>query len=161
MNGVFLDTNVLIDFLLGRGSAKDVSRLLALCQERDLLVMVSNLSLKDVFYLVEKTIKAQARADHGGMLSEADAAAARQIAWSCVKSVGEFAKVVGSTYAEYREACLLEPLHDDFEDDLVVSCAIHYGADVLVTSDERLITHAPVACLTPSDAVLAIEALQG
>lgn len=158
MRSVFLDTNVLVDFMLGRGTAGEVSELLALCAERQIAVLASNLSLKDVFYLVGGFIKDQVRADHGGTLPEPDALAAREIAWACVESVGEFADIVGSARAEYREACLLKPLHPDFEDNLIVSCAKHFGADVLVTSDDQLIRHAPIACLTPRDATLAIRA---
>ena len=41
----------------------------------------------------------------------------------------------------------------DFEDDLVVATALGNGIDLLVSNDAQLIKHAPIACLTSSDAV--------
>lgn len=156
--GVLLDTNVLIDYALGRepqGGA--CTELLGELIRRDKTVFVAAVSLKDLFYVVENYIKRQARADHGGALLPGDAAAATRIAWGCVERMLDIAMVPNLGYAECREACMLRGVHGDFEDDLVVAAALHMGADCLITSDERLMRHAPVACLTPQDALTLLR----
>lgn len=42
-------------------------------------------------------------------------------------------------------------IHEDFEDCLVLATAQRAKADVLVTSDEALLRHAPVAALSVDD----------
>ena len=161
MRSVFLDTNVLVDFELGRGAARDCADLFALCEAHDIPLAVSVLSLKDVFYLVQAGIKRQSRTDHAGALPQADALAAQEIAWACVRNIDDFATIIGATRPEYREACLLRSLHSDLEDNLVVACALHCGADLFVTSDEDLLRHCPIAALTPHDALLRVQAALG
>ena len=161
MRSVFLDTNVLVDFELGRGAARDCAKLFALCETHDIPLAVSVLSLKDVFFLVQSSIKRQSRADHAGTVPQADAIAAREIAWACVRHIDDLATVVGTARPEYRQACLLRPLHSDLEDNLVVACALHCGADLFVTSDEDLLRHCPIAALTPHDALLRVQAALG
>lgn len=120
---------------------------------RDKTVFVAAVSLKDLFYVA----KQQARADHGGGLLPGDAAAATRIAWGCVERMLDIALVPNLGYAEGREALLLQNVHGDFEDNLVVAAALHMGADCLVTSDGRLMKHAPIACLTPQDALALLK----
>lgn len=69
----------------------------------------------------------------------------------------DIALVPNLGYAEGREALLLQNVHGDFEDNLVVAAALHMGADCLVTSDGRLMKHAPIACLTPQDALALLK----
>ena len=158
LEGVLLDTNVLIDYALGREPQGGVcAELLEELVRGDKTVYVAAVSLKDLFYVVENYITRQARADHGGVLLPGDAAAATRIAWSCVERMLDIALVPNLGYAECREACMLRGVHGDFEDDLVVAAALHLGADCLVTSDERLMRHAPIACLAPQDALVLLR----
>lgn len=158
LEGVLLDTNVLIDYSLGREPHSGVcTELLGELVLRGKTVFVAAVSLKDLFYVVENYIKRQARADHGGTLLPGDAAAATRIAWGCVERMLEIALVPNLGHAECREAFMLRGVHGDFEDDLVVAAALHVGADCLITSDERLMRHAPVACLAPQDALTLLK----
>ena len=49
-------------------------------------------------------------------------------------------------------------LHADFEDDLVIAAALRAKADYLVTNDEGLLRHCPVAALDARDMVALLEA---
>ena len=156
--GVLLDTNVLIDYASGlepqSGTCMELLEEL-ICGDKT--VFVAAVSLKDLFYVVENYIKRQARADHGGALLPGDAAAATRIAWGCVERILDVAMVPNLGHTECREAFVLRGVHGDFEDYLVVAAALHVGADCLITSDERLMRHAPVTCLTPQDALTLLR----
>ena len=43
-------------------------------------------------------------------------------------------------------------LHSDYEDDLIIAAAIRAQADLLVTNDVKLRSHAPVAAMSVEDA---------
>ena len=49
-------------------------------------------------------------------------------------------------------------VHADFEDNLVVAAAQRAKADFLITNDEQLLKHAPVAALSVADAIKVLEA---
>ena len=66
--------------------------------------------------------------------------------------------VVPVGQAECYDAFTLRALHEDFEDDLVVAAARQVGADFLVTGDDKLRRHAPIACLSPSGLESLLEA---
>ena len=65
---------------------------------------------------------------------------------------------VGSDESDLWTACGLCNLHNDLEDNLIVAAAQRSNATYLITSDELLIKHAPVAALTPSDALTLLQA---
>lgn len=149
MYSIIVDTNVLVDYYLGRepGSTA-LARMLELCLGTHAL-HVSPLSLKDVYYLVGTILKRQARQDHG-TLSEPNARACGDIAWSCVQHATKTFIVTSIGATECLDAFVCRSLHEDFEDDLVLAAARSIRADFLVTSDEKLIQHSPVAALTPA-----------
>lgn len=129
---VMLDTNVLLGYYLGREpGCKAATELLSILYQRETVPYASSLSLKDLFYLLSMTLKRMARQGTGGPLSESDAAAARRIAWTCVR------KTIGGC--------------------LQFAAAREVKVDYLVTSDENLVLHAPVACLAPKDALKILE----
>lgn len=43
-------------------------------------------------------------------------------------------------------------LHSDYEDDLIIAAAMRAKADLLVTNDVKLCSHAPVAAMSVEDA---------
>ena len=91
-------------------------------------------------------------------LAQADAKACGEIAWSCVQHAMGFALVVNTGNKECLDARVLRSLHDDFEDNLVAASARSAQADFLVTGDDRLLAHSPVAALSPQDMVNLLEA---
>ena len=51
-------------------------------------------------------------------------------------------------------------LHEDYEDNLVVAAAQRAHADCLVTNDQNLLEHSPVAALSCADALAYLQALE-
>jgi len=92
-----------------------------------------------------------------GVLSESMARAANEIAWACIRQLVENAIILPTGRAESLYALVLRPLHDDFEANLVASTARSANIDFLVSNDEQLVKHSPVACLTSSDAITLLE----
>ncbi len=148
MYRILLDTIVLVDYYLGREPGCGAcSSIIALSQGTHALY-VASLTLKDVYYLVGATLKRLQRAERG-TLTESDAAACNQIAWSCVRHAMDFAIVANVGKNECLDAFVCRSVHDDFEDDLVLASARAVDADFLVTGDERLALHSPVGALSP------------
>lgn len=163
MYKIMLDTNVLVDFLLGRepgcSACKQIIALSDPCQHA---LYTASTSMKDAYYLVRAGLMRQERLESGSV-SEGQAHAASEIAWACVRQLMDTALVIAVGQSECLSAMTLRVLHDDFEDDLVLAAAREADVDFLVTSDAQLVKHAAVACLQPADmaALLAREAEGG
>lgn len=157
MHKILLDTNVLVDYYLGRepGCAALV-RMIASSQEANALY-VSSLSLKDVYYLVGATLKRAARME-AGTLSEEDELACNEIAWACVKHALDTFIVAGIGRQECLDAFVCRSVHGDFEDNLVLATGRAARVDFLVTGDETLLRHSPLAALAPTDMASLLEA---
>jgi predicted nucleic acid-binding protein len=157
MRKIMLDTNVVVDYLLGREpGCSDCAKILAMHAAAEVVACVSALTLKDAYYLVSMQLKRMER-QASGNLSEHRAQAANEIAWACVRQLVENTVTLPTGRAESLYALVLRPLHGDFEDDLVVATALGANVDYLVSNDERLVGHSPIACLTSSDARALLE----
>lgn len=158
MRKVMLDTNVVVDYLMGREpGCSDAARILAMHAACEHAVYVSALSLKDAYFLVSMQLKRMERLASGN-LSEQMAKAANEVAWSCVRQIIENTIVLSTGRAESLQALVLRASHADFEDDLVVATALGNGIDLLVSNDAELVKHAPIACLSSSDAIAFLTA---
>ena len=160
MYKIVLDTNVVVDYLMGRETACSDCKQLILAHEAGRhAVYVSALSLKDAFFLVSMQLKRMERRATGD-LSDAMAKAAKDVAWACVQQLVDCLLVVPVGRGESFRALAYRSVHDDFGDDLIVAAALHAGADYLVTNDETLLKHAPIACLSSADMLAMLEAEQ-
>lgn len=158
MRKVLFDTNVLVDYLLGREpGCTACKRIIAMSEPGQYALYATSLSLKDAYYLVSRNLRRMERLASGSV-SEGMARAVSETAWACVRQLVDMVLVVPVGRNECLDAFTLRPLHGDFEDNLVVASAREIGADYLVTGDERLLKRAPVACLRPQDLVLLLEA---
>lgn len=157
MYRILLDTNVLVDYYLGRepGCSACVS-IINLAQDTHPLYATA-LSLKDVYYLVGATLKRAQRMAQGE-LTQSDARACNEIAWGCVRHAMDITLVAGTGRNECLDALVLRSLHDDFGDNLVAAAARSVQADFIVTGDERLRAHSPVAALSPQDMAALLDA---
>lgn len=157
MRKIMLDTNVIVDYLMGRKpGCTDCAKLIASHKACETAVYVSTLTLKDAFYLVSMQLKRMER-QASGELSEGMAHAANEVAWACVRQLIESILVVPTGRAESLQALVLRSVHEDFEDDLLVATALSANVDFLVSNDEALVKHAPIACLTSHDAIALLE----
>ena len=73
------------------------------------------------------------------------ACAAGEVAWSCLSVMDEIATAVACDQADVWMARKQRCLHEDYEDNLVVAAAQRACADCLVTNDQNLLKHSPVA----------------
>lgn len=153
---LLLDTNIWLDYFLGWRDMSPTSRRLvelALNQGCTLAYAVS--SAKDVFYIVTSEHKRLERAAEGSLGK--GAVAANAAAWGCVNALQEMACAVPLDHTDVWMASKQRVLHADFEDDLIIVAALRAKADYLVTNDEGLLRHCPVAALDARDMVALLE----
>ena len=128
---VFLDTNVLLDFVLGREPWRNDAA--CLLQEshraRKMKAYVASLSLKDVYFTASK------------MKSEPLARQAVRMLMECCEIVEVGART-----------CLiaLDGPEPDFEDGLIAAAATECGADVIVSRDVTAFARLSVPKTSPS-----------
>ena len=147
---VLLDTNVWLDAYDGnRLGSKRANELIDCCEKAGVELLYAAESVKDVYYLISASLKRQARKD-GGALSESQAKAVSAYAFACVANMDEIATAVGMDSSDIW-------LATDFEDNLVLAAARRAKADCLVTNDDALLRHAPVAALSVDDALALME----
>lgn len=152
---LLLDTNTWLDIEYGDGGGWP-SAFVRASRSVNARMGIASHSLKDVYYLLQRRLKMLDR-QMGNIPPERSAAAARIAAWAAVDHILEVAEVVGSDYADAAIAVKHRSIHDDYEDDLVIAAAMRMNADLLVTSDQDLLKHSPVAALSPQDAVHWLE----
>lgn len=155
---IVLDTNVWLDaFLPERACRSIVPQLINRALQLDVTLLYPVHIVPDVFYLSFIDVKRLLR---GQASDELVAQAARTTAWEYVNAMRQMATAVGADGSDVWLASEWERLHDDMEDNLVLAAARRARADYVVTSDQRLLSHAAragVAAISPDDmlAVLA------
>lgn len=149
MNAIVLDTCILLDNYLGnRPNAKASRALIDFCLAERIPLLYSAASIGSVAYLIENALKTQTR-ESGTGIDESTGLAARRAASACIESLQLIATAVGVDDSDIWLARKYQSLHDDFEDNLVLAAVERSKADFLVTSDEKLIKHAPCAAFDP------------
>lgn len=149
---LLVDTNVWLDYLLGRQGAPSATALLEKALRRDDALAITPTIAKDVFFLVGAAIKGSLRAD-GLAVTDQMAAAANEVAWSCLRTVQSHSIMVGMGFGEHLEAMALRSRHANYEDDLLLAIAQTDAIDYLVTNDKRLLGNAVAPTLTPQEYV--------
>ena len=153
MNGLLLDTNVWLDYLMpDRAGHSEAFRLVDFAARTEMPLLIAAHSLKDLYYLFWQIGKARNR-DEGKLTPEAASESAREAAWAATALIAEHATVIGSDASDAWLALKLKGAHLDYEDDLVIAAALRAEPRFLVTSDRTLIAHSPVATVTPGDAL--------
>ena len=151
-NVVVVDTNVWLDYLFGaRPGNKAAMYMLSQARRIDASLVIPPHCLSTVFFLFQQELKAKNRKD-GKLSPEQAALSAREAAWSAVDLIMEFAAVGPSDHADALMAVKHRSLHGDFEDNLVISCAMRTNARLLVTNDVKLLRHSPIAAMNAKDA---------
>ena len=148
---VLLDTNVWLDAFDGaRPRSRAANELIDLCVSKGIDLLYAVGTAKDVYYLVGASLKGQARTAVP-TLSEGQAGAISAYAAACVANTDEIATAVGADSSDVWLARKYRRIHADFENCMVLAAAQRAKADYLVTSDEALLRHAPVAALSVED----------
>ena len=148
---VLLDTNVWLDAFDGaRPRSRAANELIDFCVSKGIDLLYAVGTAKDVYYLVGASLKGQARTAVP-TLSEGQAGAISAYAAACVANMDEIATAVGADSSDVWLARKYQRIHTDFEGCMVLAAAQRAKADYLVTSDEALLRHAPVAALSVED----------
>ena len=154
---ILVDTNVWLDYYaLNRAGGAEAAELLGFAFSHGIKLLYQADIIKDVFYLVSATTKRIAREEKGA-LSPSDATAANEFAWSAVNHMRENAFAISIGQSDVWYAAKMRSVHGDFEDNLVLAAARRAKADCLVTNDDALLRHAPVAALSVDDALALME----
>ncbi len=157
MNELILDTNVWLDYHLSpRPAHADAVALVKGCIECDIPLLIAAHSLKDFWYLLWQAGKSLNISDRE-LSPETASRLAKEVAWAATAQIADLATVVGSDASDTWLALKMRQSHDDYEDNLVVAAALRSDARLLVTSDQDLIAHCPVAAATPKDALTFLD----
>lgn len=159
-NLVLLHTNVwLDDFIPSRTRHDVVRRMVDRLIRSDVTLLFAMTSTKDVYYALASYFKGEVRRS-GEALTDAAAYAANEAAWGSLQLMGRIATPVGVDMSDYWVASHLKHVHHDYEDNLVVAAAQRAQADCLVTSDEALLRHAPLAAYSPEDMLRYMDCVE-
>ena len=74
-----------------------------------------------------------------------------------VRALWEFAALVPADQSDFVAGRYFHQVHPDLEDDFILAATSRAEADYLVTNDKRLLSHAPVAALTPTDMLTLLK----
>lgn len=155
---LLLDSNVWIDlFASDRPGRENAQALVSWAVDREVDLLYAAISIKDVYYLLEEREKLRMRAT-GKEITPASAAAINEYAWGCIRAMEEIATVVPVDQSDIWIATKYRSFHGDFEDNLLLAAVERSKADFLVTSDEILLRHAPVATVVPGDLLKLVTA---
>jgi len=132
---VFLDTNVLIDFLTARGSFGPNARaIVRMCNgSNSLRGCFSSLSACNIVYILRNQF-------------------ASELLRNQVLALGSILEMIDTRAAEVKAA--LAGADSDFEDAVQRICAENNGADVIVTRDKDGFVNATIPVMTPVEFLL-------
>lgn len=155
---IVIDTNVWLDFYLpGRAGGEIAAAAIEAAYRQNVIMLYTTAQAKDIFFLAGTNLKALERAKSGS-LSPTSVTAINAMCWGILDNMDEFAAIAGSDATDMWLAKKYRGLHSDFEDNLVLAAAERAHADLVVTNDEKLLMHAPVAAVTPRDLLVLLEA---
>lgn len=154
---ILLDTNIWLErYLPGRMQQETVNALIDEAFAYDCAVAFPAQSALDVYQRVCREHKLWAHKQ--GSLTEAMAKAIKRLAWDCVNDMRVLATPIPVDTSDFYLACKHRDIHDDLEDDLVIAACQKAHANYLVTLDRKLIAHAPLEAVTPSDMIKLLRA---
>lgn len=130
---VFLDANVILDYLTDRQPfADDAELVVDFCASGDNVGVVTTLTVCNAVYILTKII-------------------GRHLAEEKIKELIDIVGLVGVMPESVSEN--LAATHTDFEDSVQQSEAVRWNADVIVTRDKSGFPESPIPVYTPADFV--------
>ncbi len=126
---VFIDTNVLLDYILDRGKPSiDAERIFEMCLHGEIECYIAAHSIVNIFYILRKYYSVTIRKQILSSLC----------ALCCVVSVDE---------RKVKDA--LEGPHSDVEDHIQILCAEEAKADCIITRNMKGFKNSSIKILTP------------
>ena len=130
MKKVFLDTNVLLDFVLGREGMNETLAILQLREDEKVYLTTSILSMANVAYVAKK----------GRTKAEL---------YELMQGLSEMIHTLQMDEAQLQEA--LAVIAPDFEDMLQMVCAKTHDCDAIITRNKKDFTLSIVPVYTPQE----------
>ena len=137
MKKVFVDTNVILDFLMKRpGFFDDARTVMALGYNKRCDLYMSSLSFSNIAYIARKEIVGE-------------------VLYDCFSALRELMQVSAISQADVDSAIMLRV--GDFEDALQYYSAKSIDADFIVTRNVKDFLFADIDVLLPSDLIKALQ----
>lgn len=131
MKKVFLDTNILLDFVTERDGVEDASAILQLGEEGKVWLTTSFLTMANVAYVARK----------GRTQAEL---------YELMKGLSEMIEVLAMDEIQFQEA--LSIVSTDFEDVLQYVCSKTFECDVIITRNKKdFINFSVIEILSPRE----------
>lgn len=154
---LLIDTSVWLDYFFARTNAtRPIIELFSRAAEaEDIILFSSSLSVKDVYYILGRAMKADAR--RVGALTPEAIAGANETAWACVRLIRQKSIIASVGADEVFDSFVFRHHHNDFEDDLMLGVANRIDVDYVVTEDKNLIKHTNGVCINVDQALKLVE----
>ena len=130
MKRIFLDTNVLLDFVLGREGINDTLAILQLREDEKVCLTTSILSMANVAYVAKK----------GRTKAEL---------YELMQGLSEMIHTLQMNEVQLQEA--LSVIAPDFEDMLQIVCAKTHDCDAIITRNKKDFTLSTTPVYTPQE----------
>lgn len=130
MKKVFLDTNILLDFITEREGVEEASSILQLGEEGQVSLTTSFLTMANVAYVARK----------GRNQAEL---------YELMRGLSEMVEVLRMDEKQFQEA--LSIISTDFEDVLQFVCAKTFECDVIVTRNKKDFKFSSITVLSPEE----------
>ena len=128
---IFVDTNVVIDYLADRAPfAEDAEAVIDVCVSDNHEGAFSGLSVCNAVYILGKSI-------------------GRRAAELLLKEVATLIDILPIDPGDIKSN--LGADHHDFEDSLQIAAARSWGADIIVTRDKTGFANSPIKVMTPAE----------
>ena len=155
---LLVDTNVWLDNYDDTRATSRVSReFLNVACECEAELLYSMTSIKDLYYLLARRLKVEARQAHG-RLTEQDVRVAEAYARACVDNVADAATCIATDVSDLWLARKYQAVHGDLEDCLIMAAAKRAGSDYVVTNDARFLRQSMVPVLSPEQMIALLHA---
>ena len=134
---IFVDANVVIDYLVDRAPfADDAEAVIEVCVEEGNEGAFTGLSACNAVYIIGRSI-------------------GRRKAELLVKEVASLVGLLPISPSDIKTN--LGADHPDFEDSLQIAAARSWGADVIVTRDKTGFVNSPIKVQTPSEFISSLD----
>ena len=130
MKKVFLDTNVLLDFVLGREGMKDALAILQLQEDNKVYLLTSILSMANVAYVAKK-------------------GRTKEELYELMQGLSEMIHTLQMDEIQLQEA--LSVIAPDFEDMLQMICSKTHDCDAIITRNKKDFTLSETPVYTPDE----------
>ena len=130
MNRIFLDTNVIVDFILERDGAEDAANILQLGEDGKIELSVSFLTMANTAYI--------ARKGH-----------TQEQLYNIMADLSAMLKTLPMDEVQLQQA--LQNPATDFEDMLQYQCAKANFCDIIITRNSKHFAFAEIPVLTPTE----------